>query len=404
MTSPKHIRIQDYQYDLPDERIARYPLAERDQSKLLIYRNGEIKEDVYRNISSYLPESSVLFFNNTKVIEARLYFQNTKGQIIEIFCLEPHQTSDISIAMSQTKTARWKCLVGRMSRWKEPVVKLVHQDIVIEARIAGREHGAFIIDFQWTPEHLDFAEVLHATGQIPIPPYLNRKTEASDAERYQTTYAQHDGSVAAPTAGLHFTPAIFQDLKKKGILHDFVTLHVGAGTFKPVKAEHMQEHDMHAEFMDVSVKSIEFLLEHIHQPIVSIGTTTTRTLESLYWIGVKCFLNPKITIEELALEQWEAYDLAALNIPVHQALQALKDKLKSEKQNRLLTKTSILIAPCYSYRIVKVIGTNFHQPESTLMLLVAAAIGENWKKVYQYALAREFRFLSYGDGSLLFLS
>lgn len=404
MTSPKHIRIQDYQYDLPDERIARYPLAERDQSKLLIYRNGEIKEDVYRNISSYLPKSSVLFFNNTKVIEARLYFQNTKGQIIEIFCLEPHQTSDISIAMSQTKTARWKCLVGRMSRWKEPVVKLVHQDIVIEARIAGREHGAFIIDFQWTPEHLDFAEVLHATGQIPIPPYLNRKTEASDAERYQTTYAQHDGSVAAPTAGLHFTPAIFQDLKKKGVLHDFVTLHVGAGTFKPVKAEHMQEHDMHAEFMDVSVKSIEFLLEHIHQPIVSIGTTTTRTLESLYWIGVKCFLNPKITIEELALEQWEAYDLAALNIPVYQALQALKDKLKSEKQNRLLTKTSILIAPCYSYRIVKVIGTNFHQPESTLMLLVAAAIGENWKKVYQYALAREFRFLSYGDGSLLFLS
>lgn len=404
MTSPKHIRIQDYQYDLPDERIARYPLAERDQSKLLIYRNGEIKEDVYRNISSYLPKSSVLFFNNTKVIEARLYFQNTKGQIIEIFCLEPHQTSDISIAMSQTKTARWKCLVGRMSRWKEPVVKLVHQDIVIEARIAGREHGAFIIGFQWTPEHLGFAEVLHATGQIPIPPYLNRKTEASDSERYQTTYAKHDGSVAAPTAGLHFTPSIFQDLKKKGILHDFVTLHVGAGTFKPVKAEHMQEHDMHAEFMDVSVKSIEFLLEHIHQPIVSIGTTTTRTLESLYWIGVKCLLNPKITIEELALEQWEAYDLSNTIITSKDAIQALLDKLKSEKQNRLLTKTSILIAPGYSYKIVKVIGTNFHQPESTLMLLVAAAIGENWKKVYQYALAHEFRFLSYGDGSLLFLS
>lgn len=404
MISPKHIRIQDYQYDLPDEKIARYPLTERDQSKLLIYQNGQIKEDVYRNISQHLPDQSVLFFNNTKVIEARLYFQNQKGQTIEIFCLEPHLAKDLSLAMSQTKAASWKCLVGRMTRWKEPVVKLIHQDIVIEARITGREHGAFIVEFQWTPEHLGFAEVLHATGQIPIPPYLNRKTETSDSERYQTTYAKHDGSVAAPTAGLHFTSAIFKDLEKKGILHDFVTLHVGAGTFKPVKAEHMQGHDMHAEFMDVSVKSIEFLLEHVHQTIVSIGTTTTRTLESLYWLGAKCVLHPHISLEELALEQWEAYDLANLNISVHEALHALIEKLKGEQQDRLLTKTSILIAPGYSFKIVNVIGTNFHQPESTLMLLVAAAVGEDWKKIYDYALSHDFRFLSYGDGSLLYLS
>jgi len=406
---PKELSIIDFTYELPDERIARYPLAERDQSKLLIYRNGQISETIYAELAAHIPANSLLVFNNTKVVEARLLFEKPNGGRIEIFCLEPHeQYGDITTAMLQKGKVWWKCLVGGAKKWKEgalisQIEKYDSSEITLTARKIEQYADAYLIELSWDDADMSFAELLHAAGVIPLPPYLNRAAEESDQERYQTIYAKYDGSVAAPTAGLHFTNSLFAKLTKKNIRHSFVTLHVGAGTFKPVKSATMQDHEMHAEFIDVSAAFIEQLLQETAGPVIAVGTTSLRTLESLYWLGVKTKLDPHISAEALTIKQWEPYELAQYNFSAAEALTALLDWLQQNQADRLITKTQIIIAPGYTFRIIKGLITNFHQPQSTLLLLVAAITGDNWKKIYQYALDHQFRFLSYGDGSLLWL-
>ncbi len=406
---PKELSIKDFTYDLPDERIARYPLPERDQSKLLIYRNGQIAESIYAELAEQLPTNSLLVFNNTKVVEARLLFEKPNGGKIEIFCLEPHeQYGDITNAMLQKGKVLWKCLVGGAKKWKEGALisrikKYDTGEITLTARKMELYADAYLIELNWDDPAMSFAELLHVAGVIPLPPYLNRAAEASDQERYQTIYAKHDGSVAAPTAGLHFTDHLFTKLARKNIVHAFVTLHVGAGTFKPVKSETMQDHEMHAEFIDVSATFIEQLLQQITGPVIAVGTTSLRTLESLYWLGVKTKLDPDISTDALTITQWEPYELAQHNMAASEALRALLLWLQHNRTERLITKTQIIIAPGYTFRIIQGLITNFHQPQSTLLLLVAAITHDNWKNIYQYALDHEFRFLSYGDGSLLWL-
>lgn len=406
---PKELSIIDFTYDLPDERIARYPLAERDQSKLLIYSNGQITETIYAELAEQIPSNSLLVFNNTKVVEARLLFEKPNGGRIEIFCLEPHeQYGDITTAMLQKGKVWWKCLVGGAKKWKEGALisrikKYDTDEITLTARKTEQYADAYLIELSWDDADMSFAELLHVAGVIPLPPYLNRAAEESDQERYQTIYAKHDGSVAAPTAGLHFTDSLFAKLTQKNIRHSFVTLHVGAGTFKPVKSATMQDHEMHAEFIDVSAAFIEQLLQQTAGPVIAVGTTSLRTIESLYWLGVKTKLDPSISTEALTITQWEPYELAQHNISAAEALGALLAWLQQNRTERLVTKTQIIIAPGYTFRIIKGLITNFHQPQSTLLLLVAAITGDNWKKIYQYALDHQFRFLSYGDGSLLWL-
>jgi S-adenosylmethionine:tRNA ribosyltransferase-isomerase len=411
MKDPRTISIQDYTYSLPEERIAKYPLAERDASKLLIYKEGKITEDIYSNISRHIPENSFLIFNNTKVVEARLLFQKPTGGIIEIFCLEPHeQYADITTAMLQKGEILWQCLVGGVSKWKkgqllEKKIRHNEKEIILKANYIEKRADSFIIELSWSPANLSFAEILHEAGAIPLPPYIKRTVEESDVERYQTVYAHFEGSVAAPTAGLHFTENIFKQLKEKNIQTDFVTLHVGAGTFKPVKTETLQEHDMHAEWINVSKTTIENILKNLDKNIIAVGTTSLRTIESLYWIGRKPELRSGHKLSEQSsdfhVSQWEAYGLTEKKIPVKDALQSLLDWMDKNKLKRLVTKTQILIAPGYPFKIVKGLITNFHQPQSTLLLLVAALIGNDWRKVYDHALQNEFRFLSYGDGCLL---
>ena len=405
MTNPKNISIQDYTYFLSEDRIANFPLKERDASKLLIYKDGKISESIYRNISEKIPENALLVFNDTKVVEARLLFLKPTGGTIEIFCLEPHQQyGDITAAMLKKEKVLWHCLVGGVSKWKkgqilEKKIKQDDKEIILTARYIEKKIDSFIIDFSWFPAELSFAEILHHAGTIPLPPYIKREPVESDSERYQTVYANTDGSVAAPTAGLHFTENIFKQLKEKEIKTDFVTLHVGAGTFKPVKSKTLQEHDMHAEWIDVSKTTIENLLKNLDNEIVAVGTTSLRTLESLYWLGVK---RSEVGFLELAeLLQWEAYELSEKNIPVRDSLEFLIKWLEKNKLDRLIAKTQLLIAPGYQFKIIKGLITNFHQPQSTLLLLVAAFIGSDWKNVYDHALQNDFRFLSYGDGCLL---
>jgi S-adenosylmethionine:tRNA ribosyltransferase-isomerase len=411
MANPKNISIHDYTYSLPEERIAKYPLAERDASKLLVYKEGEIAEDNYKNITNHIPENSFLVFNNTKVVEARLLFQKPTGGVIEIFCLEPHeQYADITTAMLQKGKVLWQCLVGGISKWKTGQLlekKIIQGDkeITLYASYIEKRNDSFIIELSWSPTELSFAEVLHYAGAIPLPPYIKRAVEESDHTRYQTVYAHFDGSVAAPTAGLHFTESIFDKLKDKNIQKDFVTLHVGAGTFKPVKSDTMLEHDMHAEFIDVTIETIENIIANLDNNIIAVGTTSLRTIESLYWIGRKPELRSgdmNGTGVPFSITQWEAYELGEQNISAKGALQSLLNWLKENKLERIVAKTQILIAPGYEFKIVKGLITNFHQPQSTLLLLVAALIGDDWRKVYDYALQNDFRFLSYGDGSLLF--
>lgn len=404
MLEVKKISINDFLYDLPDEKIAKYPLAKRDNSKLLIYQNGVIKESIYDNIATEIPAESLLVFNNTKVVEARLLFEKETGGKIEIFCLEPADNyPDITTAMLQRQKVLWKCLVGGAKKWKEEVlILLIKNDTVdfkLEAKKIEKHHDYFLIEFNWTAEQLSFAEILHVAGQIPLPPYLNRAVEEQDKETYQTIYAQHDGSVAAPTAGLHFTEGVFKSLKEKKIEKDFVTLHVGAGTFKPVKADVMDDHEMHYEFIDVSTELIQHLIQKINdgKKVIAVGTTSLRTIESLYWIGMKA--NSQKSLVN-SLEQWECYDLSQ-TLSATQSLQAILNYLQSIKQSRFLAKTQIIIAPGYQFKIADGLITNFHQPKSTLLLLVAALVGKDWKKIYDFALQNEFRFLSYGDGSLL---
>jgi S-adenosylmethionine:tRNA ribosyltransferase-isomerase len=405
--NPRNIAIEDYHYDLPDERIARYPLAERDFSKLLVWKQGEIQEDAFRNVGSHLPEKTMLVFNNSKVVESRLFFQKDSGGIIEVFALEPHeQYADITQAMHQTGSILYKCLIGGASKWKHGMVLAKNAGledgsaIRLAATMLERRPDCFVILLEWSPAHLSFAELLHALGQIPIPPYLHREAEESDKERYQTVYASQDGSVAAPTAGLHFTPALLQQLSLKGIGQAYTTLHVGAGTFMPVKSQSMEGHDMHAEFMEAS---LPFLQQIKEAPlIIPVGTTAMRTLESLYWMGVKTILNPAISFPELEMKQWEVYDLLSQHtFSKEEALEALIQWLRNNGRNQLVIRTQILIAPGYTFGICKGLITNFHQPKSTLLLLIAALMGDAWKQVYAYALEKDFRFLSYGDSSLL---
>ena len=409
MIDPRKLSIQDFTYILPENFIAKLPLEVRDASKLLIYDGGNISEDIYRNIADHLPENSLLIFNDTKVIEARIIFRKPSGGLIEVFCLDPHsQYPDITTAMLQKQNVQWKCMIGGAGKWKrglqlEKKISSNGYEIILRASITERLSHSFIVDLNWEPSILSFAEILHYAGDIPLPPYLKRKAEQLDKDRYQTIFAHYDGSVAAPTAGLHFTPEIFESLSKKNIEQVFVTLHVGAGTFKPVKSLHMGEHEMHAEFVDVKSEFIEKLIQHKND-IFCVGTTSLRTTESLYWMGVKIYLNPEIAPENLALTQWEIYDhLHNHSIPVEQSLHSILKWLKKKNLENLLTKTQLMIAPGYEAKIATGLITNFHQPQSTLLLLVAALIGDNWRKIYEYALSHEFRFLSYGDGCLFFL-
>lgn len=405
---PKYLSIKDFTYSLPQDKIADYPLPERDISKLLIYKEGKIAEDIYRNIAEYIPPDSLLVFNNTKVVEARLLFEKPTGGIIEIFCLEPsEQYADITTAMQQKEKVLWQCLVGGASKWKhgqilEKKSESAYTEIKLYAKYIGKKENSFLIELSWTPLEMSFAEILHYSGAIPLPPYIKREAEITDAERYQTIYARNEGSVAAPTAGLHFTDTVFKKFSEKNIQKDFVTLHVGAGTFKPVKTETMEQHDMHAEYIDVSKQTIINLLNNTDNNIIAVGTTSLRTIESLYWIGAKLLMNDKqLTID---LSQWEAYDLSNQNFSVKDCLEALINWMDKNQIEKLLGKTSLIIAPGYKTKVAKALITNFHQPQSTLLLLIASLIGNEWKKVYDYALKNNFRFLSYGDGCLFWIS
>jgi S-adenosylmethionine:tRNA ribosyltransferase-isomerase len=367
---PKNLLIADFTYDLPAERVAKYPLAERDNSKLLVYESGKIKESIYRYVDEFLPADTLLIFNNTKVIEARLIFQKTTGANIEVFCLEPHeQYVDITSAMLQKGRVLYKCLIGGASKWKHGMilqkeVETNGEKIVLNAAIVDRRIDCFVVELTWRPE-VSLAEMLHAAGFIPLPPYLHREVEESDKNRYQTIYAKEDGSVAAPTAGLHFTDAVFEKLKAKNIKTEFVTLHVGAGTFKPVKTARIDEHEMHAEFIDVTIDAIENLLKYAKKTIVAVGTTSLRTIETLYWMGLKALQNADASLEEISIHQWDPYEQNNQEVTTEEALSALWLWMDKKGLARLITKTQILIAPGYKPKIAKGIITNFHQPQST---------------------------------------
>ncbi len=405
---PKDISITDFNYLLPDERIAIHPLPERDDSKLLVYHNHHIITDTYKNITDHLPQNSLLVFNDTRVVEARIIFKKETGGSIEIFCLEPHeQYGDITRAMMQQKKVWWKCLVGGASKWKKgqvlkKIIEGAHGDLHLTASFIEKKSDHFIIELSWKPEQLSFAEMLHLAGLIPLPPYIKRNAEPEDLERYQTIYAAQDGSVAAPTAGLHFTGNIFKKLALKKIDRAFITLHVGAGTFKPVKASTLGDHEMHEEFIEVNSAAIEKILNHKDGMIIPVGTTSLRTIESIYWLGVKTILDPHLQPEQLLLHQWEVYEINADGISALQSLQSLLNWMQRHHLSALVARTQLLIVPGYRFRIARAMVTNFHQPQSTLLLLVAAMVGSEWKKLYEYALDHDFRFLSYGDGCLLF--
>lgn len=407
---PKDIAVSEFTYHLPEERIAAFPLEERDASKLLVYRNGYITTDIYKNIAAYIPGNSTLVFNNTKVIQARILFQKSTGGVIEIFCLEPYtEAKEYNLVMQQKEKIRWKCMIGGASKWKEGALQknvvAGGTTITMEARLIEKLPDAYVVELSWSPAAYSFAEVLECGGDMPLPPYIKRKAAVLDKERYQTIYAKHEGSVAAPTAGLHFTGDVFHTLAEKNIHPAYVTLHVGAGTFKPVKTATIGGHEMHSEWIDVDRQTITQLLNNAGA-IIAVGTTSLRTIESLYWMGVKTIQHPGITMEQLPIQQWEVYEqpLADTAYTVTEGLQSLLQWMERNDLERVFTFTQILIAPGYRYRMAKAIVTNFHQPQSTLLLLIAAAVGNEWKKIYDYAMKNDFRFLSYGDGSLLFVS
>lgn len=393
------IAIREYNYSLPNGRIARYPLERRDASKLLVYRNARIEDTIFSKIDEFLPSGSCLFFNNTKVIHARLHFLKKTGARIEIFCLSPHQPAEYQLSFSQNSTCTWKCMVGNLKKWKSgPLVtenRIGNKLVKLTANKVGFDGNSVLIKFEWNTG-MSFGEILDHIGSIPIPPYLERESEEIDNERYQTIYSRNDGSVAAPTAGLHFTPEIVKKLKEKKIeLHE-ITLHVGAGTFQPVKSQNAMDHSMHSEFFSVDRSFIE-ILANTNGPIVATGTTTLRTLESLYWLAVKSSVIMKPVF---MLEQWEDKTLPG-DIPTKEAFKNFAEILRQEGLNSYTASTGIMIVPGYQFRVIDALITNFHQPASTLLLLVAAFIGDDWKKVYDHALQNNFRFLSYGDSSLL---
>ncbi len=397
--SPKDIRIEEYDYALPEDRIAKLPLEERDQSKLLLYQNSNISHAIFKNLPEYLPESALLVFNDTKVIHARLHFTLESGVQIEVLCLEPLSPHDYQQNFSSTQAVRWKCLIGNNRKWKKgDLVKRV-ASVRLTAKRIQRLEDAFEVEFSWDDPNLAFGELLAQAGIIPLPPYLNRANVASDEERYQTIYAREQGSVAAPTAGLHFTDAVFEDLDKKGIERLFVTLHVGAGTFKPVKSETMAEHHMHEESVFVQKSLIEKLLaaRQAGRPVIAVGTTSMRTLESLYWFGALLAQNADASFD---IPQWVPYE-SHTEVDTITALHFILNYLKIKQKETLEGVTQLIIAPGYDFKIVDGLITNFHQPKSTLLLLVSALVGEDWRWIYDYALANDFRFLSYGDSSLL---
>lgn len=399
---PRNISVSDFTYELPQEKIAVYPLEDRDASKLLVFKGGVITESRFRDVASFLKPGSLVFLNNTQVIQARLKFETNEGKAVEIFCLEPSVLGgDISQLMQAKEQTNWNCMVGNLKRWKQTQLTAKKNDVRLNAVLLQREATYVQVEFSWSPANLTFAEILEQFGAMPIPPYLNRESAESDTGRYQTVYARHKGSVAAPTAGLHFTAQVFQALKERSITTIPLTLHVGAGTFKPVKSSTMEGHEMHAEWFDVELKALEILQNKGDNPVISVGTTTLRTLESLYWMGVKLLLRPKTkSVEELTVSQWEVYDLPD-HYSVEESFGALIKWMRTRKMLRLLARTSILIAPPYQLKVASGLITNFHQPASTLLLLVATVAGKKWKDIYDYALSHNFRFLSYGDSSLL---
>lgn len=400
----QQIRIEDYDYPLPDERIAKFPLAKRDESKLLLYKDGQVSESVFKHIADYLPEGSLLVYNNTRVIQARLLFQKATGARIEVFCLEPAEPHDYALIFQQTERCSWICLVGNLKKWKEGIltkkVTVQGEEVTLSAEKKESHGDSHRIEFTWDNPKYTFADLLDAAGVLPIPPYLHRETEKSDLVTYQTVYSKIKGSVAAPTAGLHFTPEVLADVDAHGIGREEVTLHVGAGTFKPVKSETIEGHEMHTEFISVRRSSIERIQKNLGK-IIAVGTTSVRTLESLYYIGVKLASHPDATSEELVVNQWMPYEAENNRIPVAEALQHILDYLDLHQADKLVTATQIIIAPGYEFKVVRGIITNFHQPKSTLLLLISAFVKGNWRTIYDYALSHDFRFLSYGDSSLL---
>lgn len=402
----QNISIEDYNYPLPDERIAKYPLSERDASKLLVLKGNRLQPSHFKNIGDFLPNDSLLIFNETKVVRARLQFTKESGANIEIFCLEPISgNGDYQLAFSSESPSLWKCLVGNSRRWKSDVLsldlKVKDKDATLYAERTEKNDNYSVIKFSWEPAQLSFAEVLEAAGEIPLPPYLHREAEESDRERYQTVFAKHEGSVAAPTAGLHFTNDLIDKLKSSGISFEEVTLHVGAGTFRPVSSETIGEHEMHSETIVIRKSCIENLVKNCDKTIIPVGTTSMRTIESLYWIGLM-LIEEGMEERRLHLEQWFPYKERATLPSAEESLSAITEYMTRHDMSELHASTALMIAPSCKINVAKALITNFHQPKSTLLLLVSALIGEKWKEAYQYALDHDFRFLSYGD-SCLFL-
>lgn len=405
---PQSIAISDYTYDLPDGRIAKYPLEKRDESKLLVYRSGDIAEKKFHQLPDLLNQNDCLVFNDTRVIHARVQFQRKTGAQIEILCLEPISPFEVTEAFCATEAVTWKAMVGNGKRWKQGeiltrTIAVENDSYKLNVELLGKESDSFQVKFSWSSGKA-FSEVLSEVGTLPLPPYLNRDTEDEDEERYQTVYAQADGSVAAPTAGLHFTKDVFGNLKKRGVQSLFVTLHVGAGTFKPVKSETMEGHEMHQERIEVSKNTIEQMLKAVEtrNRIIPVGTTSLRTIESLYWFGAKLSLGHKM--KELFVSQWEPYELDITKIDAKTSLRAILNWMICERKPYVSGATQLLIAPGYEIKLADALVTNFHQPSSTLLLLVASLVGEKWRNLYDYALENDFRFLSFGDSSILFRS
>ena len=400
---PQEIQIADYDYPLPDERIAKYPLADRSSSKLLRYQAGEIEEFTFRDLPRLLPEGAVLVRNNSKVIRARLLFHKDSGARIEIFCLDPASPTSYELSLGERHHCSWHCLIGNAKRFKEgtQLTRLLHREGQGEVTLTAERGEEGVIHFSWDNDAYTFGELLELMGILPIPPYLGRETEEQDLTTYQTVYAETEGSVAAPTAGLHFTPAVFEELRAQGTPVLDVTLHVGAGTFRPVKADHIGDHEMHAELISVSRLTLLALREHIGQ-IIAVGTTSVRTLESLYHLAIALHRQPDTPPTALHVAQWLPYEEGAdEELTTEEALDTLLSYLDAQGEDTLVFPTSIIIAPSYRYRVIRGMVTNFHQPHSTLLLLIAALIGDDWHRVYDWALTHDFRFLSYGDSSLL---
>lgn len=413
-TNNKPLLIESYNYELPDERIAKYPLTERDASKLLVYKNGKISESRFSELAEVLPEGCLLVYNNTRVIHARLVFYKSTGARIEVFCLEPVTPSDYALSLSSAEGCEWKCLVGNLKKWKAGKltrhIELNGRTIIFSAEKISTSQNTHRIRFDWDDSRISFSEILECIGELPIPPYLNRDTEASDEQTYQTVYSKVEGSVAAPTAGLHFTDAVFESLRKKHIELEELTLHVGAGTFQPVKAEDVSAHIMHTETIAVPLKTIRHIRKNLGN-IIAVGTTSVRTLESLYYVGcgplsLRDFpLKEENSTREVGVEvrvgQWEPYSLPENPISANEALQNIIDYLEENGLDTLHAETQILIKPGFRFRVINGMITNFHQPKSTLLLLVSAFAGKDWKQIYDFALENDFRFLSYGDSSVL---